>query len=635
MNNYYKHLWVTGKRILLILVLFTVSRLLFYLFNYSFFTPLTFFQVILHFIYGLRFDIAVVFLFNLLFILVSVMPSVLLVKTWYQSIIKILFCIVNSLLLAANFIDTKFYEFEGKRLTADIFSKEWLGADFLTLLPDFIKDYWYLFIGFAAFIWVFLKLYPKFEPGKERSVAFKGLKQLLIALIVLVLSVYAGRGGAQLKPIGIIAAARYTSPQFMPLILNSPFTIVKTFGDNSLPNSAYFSNSELESVYNPVHKFKKKGDFQNKNVVIIIMESFGKEYSGYLNDTVGYTPNLDSIMRLGLACNNAFANGKRSIEALPSIFSSLPALMDNALVNTQYASNSVEGIGEILGRKGYETAFFHGGKNGTMGFDNFVKLIGVKHYFGLDEYNNEENYDGSWGVYDEHYLQYFANELNSFKEPFFASVFTLSSHHPYKIPEEYSGKFPKGELINIESIGYADYALGKFFQTAAKQPWFSNTLFVITSDHTAQSNQAYYKSNIGKYAVPLVFYEPGNAKLKGMSDRITQQADVLPSILDYLNYEEPFVAFGNSVFNEMSFGFAISYLTGIYQLITNDGAITFDGSKVLDYRSFTKDTTTFVDSAYICNIDSLNAERKLKGIIQQYNYRMTHNLMRHRDKLFE
>lgn len=635
MNNYYKHLWITGKRLGLILVLFTLSRLVFYLFNLGFFRPLSFQQVILHFFYGLRFDIAVVFLFNLLFVLLSVLPSVLLVKKWYQATLKILFISINSLLLAANFVDTKFYEFEGKRLTADIFSKEWLGDDFVTLLPEFVKDFWYMFIGFAAFIWLFVKLYPSFNSSRERDTSLKYVKQIIVALVLMVASVFAGRGGVQLKPIGIIVAARYTSPQFMPLILNSPFTIVKTFGDNSLPASNYFNINEVDSVFNPVKEFKSNDRFKNKNVVIIILESFGREYSGYLNDTLGYTPNLDAIMRKGLTFKNAFANGKRSIEALPSIFSSLPALMDNALVNTQYASNAIEGIAELLGKKGYETAFFHGGKNGTMGFDNFVKLVGVKKYFGLDEYSDEANYDGGWGVYDEPYLQYFNEELGKLKEPFFASVFTLSSHHPYKIPKKHENKFPKGDLVNLESIGYADYALGEFFKKAEQQPWYNNTLFVLTADHTAQSKQAYYKSNEGMYAVPIVFFEPGNDNLKGLSDKVCQQADILPSVMHYLNNNEPFVSFGSSVFSDDSLGFAVSYLTGVYQLITNNGVLSFDGSVTLDFNCSLPDTVNFTDSVFGRQVMMNQMENKLKGIIQQYNFRMHHNLMQYTGKLSE
>lgn len=631
MQNYYKHLLLLAKRLIIIMLLLSVTRLLFYIFNYSFFESLSIGQVLLHFVYGLRFDMATVFLFNLFYILFSVLPYSILSLNGYQRFLKIFFIAVSSFLVALNLVDTKFYEFEGKRLTGDIFSKEWLGNDFFTLLPEFMRDYWYLFLFFLGFVFLLIKIYPAYHRGEvtlPKASLLKYVRQVVLGVIVLIVSVYAGRGGVQLKPIGIIAAARYTTPEYMALVLNSPFTLVKTFGDKSLPIPEYYTAQELDSVYSPVHKFNSPSKFRAKNVVVLILESFGREYSGYLNDTIGYTPKFDSIMQLGLTFNNAYANGKRSIEALPSIFSGLPALMDNALVNTKYSSNLIEGIGSILDKKGYATSFYHGGKNGTMGFDNYVKLVGVKEYLGMDEYVNKDDYDGNWGVFDEPYLQYVAHELTSVKEPFFSSVFTLSSHHPYTIPEKHTNRFPKGELVNLESIGYADYALGEFFKTASKQPWFNNTLFVLTADHTAQTMSSFYKSKRGMYAVPLVFYAPGDSRLKGVSTRVCQQADVLPSVLDYLHYNEPFIAYGNSVFSNDTNSFAVSYLSGIYQLITNSVAISFDGATIVDTEIINSDTTQSESIRYLDSINVINAESQLKGIIQQYNYRMEHNLMK-------
>jgi phosphoglycerol transferase MdoB-like AlkP superfamily enzyme len=395
MQNYYKQLLLLVKRLMLIIVLMSVTRLIFYIFNYSFFATLSLNQVLLHFLYGIRFDLASVFLLNLGFIVFSTLPDSILKLKGYQLFLKIQYVAVNSILLAANLVDTKFYEFEGKRLTADFFTKEWLGEDFITLLPEFISDFWYIFLVFLVLVYALIKFYPRVIQSAINSnkvKKFKVFKQIGFSIFILILSISIGRGGLQLKPIGIIAAARYTSPEFMALILNSPFTILKTFGGKSLPNPEYFTLNELESIYNPIHKFEQHKRFKNKNVVIIILESFGKEYSGYLNDTTGFTPKFDSIMQLGLTYKNAFANGKRSIEALPSIFSGLPALMDNAFVNSKFSSNAVEGIGSILNKQGYYTAFYHGGKNGTMGFDNYAKLVGISNYFGIDQYPNEADY---------------------------------------------------------------------------------------------------------------------------------------------------------------------------------------------------------------------------------------------------
>ncbi|OFY22411.1 MAG: hypothetical protein A2W88_07675, partial [Bacteroidetes bacterium GWF2_40_13] len=510
MRDYLYHQYLLAQRLFLIMIFMTLTRVVFYIMNFHLFSSLNFSEVLLHFMYGMRFDLATIALANISYVLFSSLPTVVLNRPWYQLFLKYLFIVPNIILLAINMVDCKFYEFEGKRLTADFFNKEWLGNDFVTLLPEFIKDYWYAVLLFAVLTFLFIYLYPKYSQNKFQnspSKLYNIVVQSLLGVIIIGLTIVLGRGGFQLKPISIITAARYAAPENIALVLNSPFTVIKTFGRQSLPNPEYFTEEELSKTFNPEQHYGDSLPMNKKNVVLIILESFGKEYSGFLNEKrTTYTPKFDSIMQLGLTCTQGYSNGKRSIEALPSIMSGIPSLMDNAFITSSYTSIHIESIGSLLKKQGYYTAFYHGGKNGTMGFDNFIKLSGIENYFGLDEYPNLADNDGNWGIFDEPYLTYFCNEISQMQEPFFASVFTLSSHHPYQLPLSHQGKYPKGNLVNLESIGYADFSLGKFFQLAAKQPWFSNTVFVLCADHTAQADEEFYKSTMGKFAIPIVFY---------------------------------------------------------------------------------------------------------------------------------
>lgn len=633
MKNYFYHQYLLLKRIFLIMAFMTLTRLLFYVLNFHLFPSLNFGQVLLHFLYGLRFDLAAISLINLLFVLLSVLPISVLNKSWHQKILKALFISINSCILALNMVDSKFYEFEGKRITSDFFNKEWLGNDFFTLLPEFFKDYWYVLLLFVALIIVFIRLYPAFKPVNKlghhitnKSFALQGLSGILILVVVIIF----GRGGLQLKPIGVIAAARYTKPETMALVLNTPFTIIKTFGLQSLTNPEYFTEKELPLIYNPVHKYGNESPMIKKNVVILILESFGKEYSGFLNNKKEtFTPNLDSIMRLGLTCTNAFANGKQSLDALPAIMSGIPAIMDNAFITSNYTANRIDGLGALLTKQGYYCAFYHGGKNGTMGFDNFMKLSGVENYFGLTEYPKPDDYDGNWGIYDLPYLQYFCNQLNSMQEPFFASVFTLSSHHPYHIPDSFIGKFPKGSLENLESMGYADYALGEFFRSASKTTWYSNTLFVLCADHTAQAKADFYKSNVGKYAIPVVLYAPGDSTISGIYTNTCQQSDIFPSIMDYLNFQKPFVAFGNSIFDSINNKGAISYTNGVYQLIFKELAINYNGKELVSVDHIFSDSLIPIVNKEPFSGQINEGEDLLKAMIQQFNVRMQENQMQY------
>jgi len=626
MKNYFFHIKLFSFRFLLIILIFSVSRLLFFLFNFSYFDTVNFGEFIKILFFGIRFDISALYYFNVLFILFSLIPGNFKNNKKYQSFLLFIFILVNSLLLALNFIDTKFFDFEHKRLTSDIFSSVWLGEDFLTLLPDFIRDFWYLILIWFILCFGMYKLYPRLSLKflKKDYMSFKNLiAHSLVFFLLMGIGLVFGRGGFQLKPLRVIHASEYTSAKNIPLVLNTPFTIMKTIGRKSIKPAKYFTYEELNTLFSPVKKYESS-EKKETNIVIIILESFSAEYTGFLNNGKGYTPFLDSLSKHSLVFTKAFANGKRSIEAMPSIIAGLPALTDETYITSQYSSNNINSIASILSEKGYYTAFFHGGKNGTMGFDQFANVAGIENYYGMNEYPNEADKDGNWGIYDEEYLQYFSQKMSEFTEPFFTTVFTLTSHHPYQIPEKYKGKFPKGTLNIHESIGYTDYSLRKFFESAENTNWYKNTLFIITADHTAQAEGSYYKNKVGNYAVPLLLFQPTDSTFKGISNIIAQQTDILPTVIAYLSYNKPFISFGNNLLNDSTEHFAVNHISGITQLIKDDYVIHFDGSKIIAVYNFKSDSllqNNIIDQ----KSEYQNSELLLKAILQSYQERLVQN----------
>src|SRR5690606_24672345 len=111
--------------------------------------------------------------------------------------------------------------------------------------------------------------------------------------------------------------------------------------------------------------------FQDKNVVFIILESFSKEYTG-LGGRTSYTPFLDSLMQHSFVCTNAYANALQSAKGIPAIISGVPSLMDEPITTSAYGTNKLTSLPALLRNKGYQTAFYHGGTNGTMGFDIYT-----------------------------------------------------------------------------------------------------------------------------------------------------------------------------------------------------------------------------------------------------------------------
>lgn len=188
---------------------------------------------------------------------------------------------------------------------------------------------------------------------------------------------------------------------------------------------------------------------------------------------------------------NGFANGKLSMDALPSIVAGIPSLMTNSYISATYGTNTIQAYPSMLKGKSYHTSFFHGAFNGSQNFDKFAFIAGFDQYFGKNEYPHQGAEDGYWGIFDEEFMQFFCKKQTDFNQPFFSVLFSVSSHNPYPVPEKYRGKFPLGTAKIHESIGYADFALKQYFATAKKQDWFKNTLLVLTADHTSSEGTGY------------------------------------------------------------------------------------------------------------------------------------------------
>jgi phosphoglycerol transferase MdoB-like AlkP superfamily enzyme len=453
--------------------------------------------------------------------------------------------------------------------------------------------------------------------------------QSLIFLFSLLLSVIAIRGGIQAgPPISQITAANMVGTANVALATNTPFTIYRTIGKSYIREKPYFSAEALAERISPVHELDPaRGPFDSKNVVIIVMESLSREYLARPVGNEGLTPFLDALIARGLFFTQAYANAKRSQDAIPSILASIPSLMENAYISSVYSSNNLESLASTLAQKGYHTSFFHGGQTGTMGFNYFCGAAGVQEYYGMAEYPDKNNFDGDWGIFDEPFFQFFAQKLDNTPQPFFALFFTLTSHHPYPLPEKYKPVFKEGKHPIFKTIQYADHALEKFFETAEKMAWYKDTLFVITADHTMYGQSPFYKSDLGKYAIPLLFFSPGDARLQGKDDVIVQQLDIMPTVLDYLNYDRPFFSLGESVFDASRKGFSISYNAGIYQYIQGRHLLHFDGEKSLALYDFENDRlqeNNLIDSdAGVLE----EIEDNCKAFIQTYNHALLNNKM--------
>lgn len=620
-------------RLALMLLLYGILRLGFYGFNMSQFPHVSFSELMYMMAGGVKFDIVALLYINILYILLVSFPVPFKYNPLFSKISKWVFVVSNSIGIALNLVDFAYYPFTLKRTTGTVFgqfaNEENLGKLFL----DFGLEYWYLVFFFVLIVWGLIKLYDLVQVEKPAVFNWKFYSvQLLLLLTVAFLFVGGVRGGwaHSTRPITLSNAGDYVkSPEEMNIVLNTPFSILKTLKAVSLKEEHFFSDQELNAMYPVVHQPKDSAQFKKLNVVLLILESFGKEHIGFFNKDLdngtykGYTPFLDSLIEQSYTFTRSYANGRKSIDALPSVITGIPSIGEPFVLSI-YSGNKTTSLAKLLSDEGYETSFFHGAPNGSMGFSAYMQLAGIKHYYGKNEYNNDADFDGIWGIWDEPFMQYMAKQMDQMKEPFFSSFFSLSSHHPFKVPEKYAGKFPKGTLPLHEPLGYADHALKEFFQTASKSPWYNNTLFVICADHASMSHFKEYNTMPNSFAIPIVFYYPGG-ELKGVSDKLVQQIDIMPTVLNYLQYDKPYFSFGFDAFAPDRNNFVVSNIGNIYNFFMGDYFMTYGDKEVKSVYNLKADK--FLEHDLKGKVPQVQDSlmKHLESFMQQYNNRMIHN----------
>jgi phosphoglycerol transferase MdoB-like AlkP superfamily enzyme len=580
-------------RIFLVYVFYFLARVMFFLYNANLLKVDSVGQFLKLAFYGLTFDTTAILYINLLFIFLSVLPFTINTGKGYQKMLFWLYFIFNLIAYATNFIDFIYYKFIYARTTIAVLDSIKDENNAGSMLLRFMVSYWHVLLLFilSSALWVYLYKKVQVKPNAKAISKVKYFGLSLAAFVFIGLLIIGGIRGdfkKSTRPINVIDANRHvTLVQHADVVLNTPFAIIRTFGKTSFRKVDFVSQKEIEHNFQPI-KFYSNNPKTTPNIVLIITESYGREYWGCMNrdrnipNFVSYTPFLDSLANHSLIFPDAYPNGSKSIHGMSSILAGVPSFQD-AFTSSPYPKQNIQSLVSTLEEMGYDTSFFHGAPNGSMGFQGFGNILGFDHYYGKTEYNNDADFDGVWGIWDEPFLQFMKNTLDKKEKPFFGTIFTVSSHEPYIVPEKYKGKFPEGTLPIHKTIGYTDYAFKKFFETAAKSDWYKNTIFIITADHGNQVGYPEYEKAVNRNTVPILIFKPDNS-IKGVDKKLAQQIDIYPTILDMIGYQKPFRSWGRSLVGDTKIEpYAINYVNGQYIFQRGKYICAFDGNKVTGF----------------------------------------------------
>jgi phosphoglycerol transferase MdoB-like AlkP superfamily enzyme len=582
-------------RLSLAYVFYFIARVLFYFYNVDLLRVESASDFLTLSYYGLAFDTTAILYVNLLFIVFSVFPLWKNAGSGYQKFLFYLYFGSNLVTYATNFIDFIYYKFTFARTTSaalDVLENE---TNKTKLFLNFLVEYWHVFLLFLLCSLVWLYLYKKvtvksFKPTKWIPYFSFSVVAFLVTALLVIGGIRGGDFKKSTRPINMLDASRHVKNiVHSDIVLNTPFAIFRTLFTNGFAKVNYeeVDQQVINKLVQPIKSYHNNPKTK-PNVVVLIVESYGREYIGAFNKKANilnyksHAPFLDSLAQHSMIYTNAYANGRQSIHGMSSVLAGIPSFKD-AFTSSPYPKQKIESLVSTLRSEGYDTSFFHGAANGSMGFLGFSNILGIDHYYGRTEFNDDSQFDGFWGIWDEPFLQFMKNTLDKKKTPFFASVFTVSSHEPYNIPKKYKNRFKEGGVPIHKCAEYTDFALKRFFDEAKKKPWFDNTIFVLVADHCNQIFYDEYQKPLNRYAVPIIIYKP-NSEYVGVDDQWAQQIDIYPTILDMIGYDKPFRSWGRSLLDKSATQpFVINSTGTIYQFAKGNYICTFDGKKVLGF----------------------------------------------------
>jgi len=269
-----------------------------------------------------------------------------------------------------------------------------------------------------------------------------------------------------------------------------------------------------------------------RHIVLIVEESLGAQFVGHLNGCAheGHahplTPALDKLAEQAWTFTRAYATGTRSVRGLEALAAGFPPCYAEAALKLPGAQARFFTLAQLLKPLGWRTCFVYGGE---AHFDN---MQGFFLGNGFDELHDRNTFDrpafvGTWGVSDEDMFARVHALLDAARQPCLILAFSVSNHAPWEYP---AGRIqPQGDPRTVHNtVRYADWALGQFFDRARASHYWNDTVFLVAADHDARVG--------GQAHVPLKhFHIPalilGGSIAPRRDDRIVSQIDFPVTLL--------------------------------------------------------------------------------------------------------
>ncbi len=515
---------------------------------------------------------------------------------------KILRVYTNVVIILISFItvaDLELYNAWGYRMDAtplQYFKTPKEMATTVSTAPVFLLLILFLFIS-ILFIWLFKQLIEKYVMV---SLIRTSASKIFISLFLVIILFIPIRGGIQKIPLNqsdaYFSQNLFADHAAINLPWNVMFSLLNRNNNNNPFN--YFPDEKAQNLVSQLYNSPSKKipfiiNTKKPNIIFIIMESFTAKLIGSLGGEKNITPNLDSIAASGILFTNIYAAGDRSEKGQVAVLSGYPNQAITSIIKTPTKTQKLPSVTQSLQKAGYFTSYTYGGELEFANIKSYLRNIGFNKLTGKYSFPVSER-TTSWGVHDEYVLNEFFNDIKKMQQPFFATLFTLSSHEPYDVPfHKYKGSDETTMFEN--AAAYTDSCIGVFMNKLRKDSLWNNTLVVFVADHGHPLPGHDANDRPSKFHIPVIF-AGGALNRKGIVTTIGSQTDIIKTVLDQLNLNTDNFKWSKDLLDSSAKQFAFYCFNNGFGFVTPQGIVTIDNvSRKIIYKKGN------IDSAMINN----------------------------------
>lgn len=269
------------------------------------------------------------------------------------------------------------------------------------------------------------------------------------------------------------------------------------------------------------------------NVLLIILEGFTSKIIAPLGGLPDVTPQFNALSKEGILFENFYASGDRTDKGLVSILSAYPAQPRTSIIKFPEKTQRLAFFSKAFEQNGYLTSFIYGGDIGFANMESYVKLAGFSYITEEDDFPGNLN-DSKWGVADHYVFNRMLNELDTAAAPFFKVMLSLSSHEPFEVPMETVIKGNDEGSLYLNSCYYTDKSLGEFIQQAKQKSWWNNTLIIITADHGHRFPDPQELKDKSRFKIPMLWLGGVLTKPNSRITTFANQTDIANTVLAQL-----------------------------------------------------------------------------------------------------